>query len=75
MMPPRAALLISAALAFWVALACVRFLLAELPEGMHLASITRMDTLIKFHTTPASAWLDSVRVRDSLKTIKKELRK
>jgi hypothetical protein len=40
---------------------------AELPPGMHLANLVRVDTAYYPHRTLVSAWLDSVWRADSLK--------
>ncbi|RPH88482.1 MAG: hypothetical protein EHM66_00300 [Deltaproteobacteria bacterium] len=72
MSPRRAALAVSYALAFWALLIFVCLARPELPAGMHRASFVRVDTLIDFVSTPASAWLDSVARADSLKIEKRK---
>jgi hypothetical protein len=50
----------------WAAVLFVISARAELPPGMHLANLVRVDTAYCPHRTPASAWLDSVVRVDSL---------
>ena len=65
------------ALATWAAITLVLALAVgtgsrgKHSEGMHLANYERVDTLWKPQGTPASEWLDSVAVADSLKREKK----
>jgi len=73
MTPRRAALAVSYFLAFWTLVVLICFARSELPAGMHWASFVRVDTLVLWapHLTPASAWLDSVALADSLKIERK----